>query len=66
MKPMINRDRDLAGATPEKLVRALLRPLRSGSGPRARVETDIPDERPVEKVLPDKSGDGVSHLRKRS
>lgn len=29
MNPMIDPDRDLVGATPEKLARALLRPLRT-------------------------------------
>ena len=62
MKPMVDPKRDLAGATPEKLARALLRPLRTlgdGSGPRARVETVVGNERPVEKVLPDKPRSGV-------
>ena len=69
MKPMIDRQRDLVGATPEKLARALLRPLRTlggGSGPRARVETVVGNERPVEKVAPDKARDRVPHLSKRS
>ena len=69
MNPMIDPKRDLAGATPEKLARALLRPLRTlrgGSGPRARIETVVGDERPVEKVLPDEPRSGVPHLRERS
>lgn len=69
MQPVLDPRRDLAGATPEKLARALLRPLRTlrgGSGPRARVETVVGNERPVEKVLPDEPRDGVPHLRDRS
>ena len=34
MRPMLDPERDLKGATPEKLARALLRPL--GPRPRAR------------------------------
>ncbi len=30
MQPMLDPKRDLAGATPEKLARALLRPVRPG------------------------------------
>lgn len=56
MKPgMLDPKRDLAGATPETLARALLRP-RVGGKPVVR------DEVPVEKVPADKAGDGVSHL----
>ena len=65
MKPMLDPNRDLAGATPEALARALFRrvdPLR----PRAGTETVLSDEVPVEQIPPDKPRDGVPHLRKRS
>ncbi|MYB35451.1 MAG: hypothetical protein F4X92_10130 [Gammaproteobacteria bacterium] len=48
---------DLAGATPETLARALLRP-RHGGKPVARNKA-ISHE-----VVADKSGDSVPHLRK--
>lgn len=62
MKPMIDRDRDLAGATPETLARALLRPLR----PCASVEPVVRDEVAVEQVPADDPRHGVSHLRERA
>ena len=37
MNPMIDPKRDLVGATPEKLARALLRPLRPRPGPCQRL-----------------------------
>jgi len=49
---------DLAGATPETLARALLRPRHT----RKPVVRDKPV---TEQVASDKPGDGISHLRKR-
>ena len=57
-KPMIIPERDLAGATPESLARALLSPLR----PRHRAEPVLGDEVTVEKPVSDKPSDGVEHL----
>ena len=65
MNPMLDPKRDLAGATPETLARALFRrvtPLQ----PRARVEPVVRDERPVEQVPADDPSHGVPHLRERS
>ena len=47
MKPMLDPKRDLAGATPEKLSRALLRPLR----PRAGGQAVVPNKVTVEKFV---------------
>ena len=57
MKATIKRDRDLKGATPETLARALLRP-------RLRGKPVVRNQSPVEQVATDKSGDSVSHLSK--
>ena len=62
MNPMLDPKRDLAGATPVTLARALLRPLR----PSARVEPVVGDKAPVQKIPANQSSDGVPHLRKRS
>ena len=62
MKPMLDPKRDLKGATPETLARALFRPLR----PRATRQAVVRDQVPVEQVSTDKPRDGVPHLRKRS
>lgn len=64
MKPMLDPARDLAGATPEKLAKALLR--NRNLRPRAAGKPVVRDQVAVEKVPADESGDGVSHLRKRS
>ena len=64
MRPMLDPKRDLAGATPETLARALLRrvePLR----PRAAGKPVVGDEVAVEKVATDKASNRVPHLRKR-
>ena len=61
-KPMLDPKRDLKGATPEKLARALLRPLR----PRAGGQSVVPDKVTVEKVATDQAGNRISHLSKRS
>ena len=63
MKPMIDPKRDLKGATPETLPRALLKPLRR---PRARTETVLSYKIPIQKVPADKPSGRTPHLRKRS
>ena len=65
MRPMLDPARDLAGATPETLAKALFRrtePLRPGT----RRKPVVGDEVAVEKVATDKPGHRVSHLRERS
>ena len=52
---MLDPERDLKGATPETLARALLRPLPA-------VKPVGADEVAVEEVAPDEAGDGVPHL----
>ena len=57
-------EKDLVGATPETLARALFRrvePLR----PRPTGKAVVSDEVAVEKVATDKPRDRVPHLRKR-
>ena len=64
MKPMLDPARDLAGATPEKLAKALFRrtePLRPGT----RRKPVVRDEVAVEKVAPDQPSDSIPHLHKR-
>ena len=56
-KPKLDPEKDLKGATPETLARALLRP-RLGGKPVVRNQSS------VEKVAADKPGDSVSHLDK--
>ena len=56
--PVLDPERDLKGATPEKLARALFRPL----GPRPGGKPVGADDVSVEEVAPDESGDGVPHL----
>ena len=56
---MLDPGRDLAGATPEKLARAL---LRNRLRPRGGRKPVVGDEVPVEEVAPDEPGDGVPHL----
>lgn len=61
MRPMLDPARDLAGATPETLARALFRrtePLRS---PRVR-QAVASDQVAVNEVPTDQTGDGVTHL----
>ena len=59
--PMLDPERDLKGATPEKLARALLR-----SVPSKRAKSVVSDKVTVEKVTTNKPGNRVPHLRKRS
>ena len=64
-RPKLDPKVDLAGATPEKLARALFRrtePLRPGT----RRKPVVSDEVAVEEVPTDKPGHRVPHLRKRS
>ena len=65
MKPMLDPERDLKGATPEKLARALFRrtkPLPVGAAGKPVVG----DEVAVKEPATDQTGDSVPHLRKRS
>ena len=62
MKPMLDPQRDLKGATPETLARALFRrvvPLR----PRAARKAVVGDQVAVKQVAPDQPSDGITHLR---
>ena len=65
MRPVLDPKRDLVGATPEKLARALFRrvvPLRPGT----RRKPVVGDKITEKKVAPDKTGDGIPHLGKRA
>ena len=65
MRPMLDPRRDLAGATPETLARALFRrikPLR----PSRRTKPVFRNKVTVKKPVADKPGNGVAHLGKRS
>ena len=62
---MLDPARDLAGATPETLARALLRrvvPLRPGT----RRKPVVRDKIAVEKVATNEPSNGVTHLVQRS
>ena len=64
MKPMLDPKRDLAGATPETLVRALFRrvvPLR----PCTRRKPIVRNETVVEESPANEPRDGVAHLVER-
>ena len=58
MKAMLDPKRDLVGATPEKLARALLRPLR----PRAGGQPVVPDKVTVEEIAADQAGNRIREL----
>ena len=60
--PMLDPKRDLKGATPEKLAKALFR----RSVPSDGTKDVISDQVTVEKVATNKSGNRLPHLRKRS
>ena len=65
LKPTLDPKRDLVGATPEKLARALFRhvePLRPRSGSKAIGR----DKVAAKKVPANKPRNGASHLDKRS
>ena len=61
MKPMLDPVRDLAGATPETLARALLRPVKPLRTRRVRKPV-AGDEVAVKEVPADEPGDSVPHL----
>lgn len=65
MKPVLDPKRDLKGATPETLARALLRQVEPLT-PRPARQSVVGDQVGVEKVPADHGGDGVSHLGKGS
>lgn len=56
-KPKLDPEKDLKGATPETLAKALLRP-RLGGKPVVRSQSS------VKEIATDKPGDSVSHLSK--
>ena len=60
--PVLDPKRDLAGATPETLAKALLRQPHLAS--RTRRKSVAGDEVAVEKVAADEPSDGIPHLRK--
>ena len=53
MKAMLDPKRDLKGATPETLARALLRRVVPYSRPRAARKPVVRDQAPVEKIPAD-------------
>lgn len=64
-KPVLDPQRDLVGATPETLAKALFRrtqPLRPGTRRKPVVGNQVA----VQETPADEPGDGVPHLRKRS
>ena len=61
MGPMLDPKIHLKGATPEKLARALLRPLR----PRAGGKAVVPNKVTVEKIATDQVSNRIPHLSKR-
>ena len=63
MKPVIDPKRDLKGATPEKLARALLK--QPDLGPRPAGKAVVRDKVAVKKVATDQPSDSVPHLHKR-
>ena len=63
--PVLDPKRDLVGATPEKLAKALFRrvePLR----PRRVRKPVAGDEVAVEKIAPNEPSDGIPHLNEGS
>ena len=63
MKATIKRDRDLVGATPNKLARALLK--QPDLRPRPAGKAVVGDEVAVKKAATNKARNSVPHLRKR-
>ena len=61
-RPKLDPKVDLAGATPEKLARALFRRVEPLLRPGARRKPVTSDEVAVEEVSTDEAGDGVPHL----
>ena len=66
MKPMLDPKRDLKGATPETLARALFRRVTPLRRPRPAGEAVFGYEVPVQQVPADKPRGRAPHLRKRS
>ena len=64
MKPIIDPERDLKGATPEKLARARLK--QSHLRPRPAGKPVVSDEVAVQKVAAGQRGHRVPHLNQRS
>lgn len=60
-KPMLNRERDLPGATPRTLALALLG-RKPKDLPRPARQPVVRDKVAVEKVTSDKTGNRVAHL----
>lgn len=58
--PVLVPERDLKGATPETLARALLR--NENLCPRRVVKSVVRDQVTIEEIATDESGDGVPHL----
>ena len=63
--PVLDPERDLKGATPEKLAKALFRRAEPLRPPRVRKPV-AGDKVAVEEVPADEPGDGIPHLGKRS
>lgn len=61
--PVLDPQRDLKGATPEKLAKALFR--QTGPLPPRVRKSVARDQVPVEEVATDEPGDSVPHLNKR-
>ena len=66
MKPMLDPKRDLKGATPETLARALFRRVTPLRRPGPTGEAVVGYEVPVQQIPSDKPHDRAPHLRKRS
>ena len=66
MKPMLDPNRDLKGATPETLARALFRRVTPLRRPRPAGKSVFGYEVPVQEVPADKPRGRAPHLRKRS
>lgn len=60
--PVLDPERDLKGATPEKLALALLRQRETSLSPPTVRASVTGDEVTVEKSAADEMGDSVSHL----
>ena len=63
MRPrMMDPERDLKGATPETLARALLRRKEPLIRPGGGIQPVVGDQIPVEEVPSDEPDDGIIHL----
>ena len=63
MKPVLDPQRDLVGATPETLARALFRRIKP-LGTRPGGKPVVRDQVAIEKAAPNKPDNRVPHLRK--